>query len=122
MPAASSSVGSSGVARDAARSTTLSRATAPTSAIATPAVFAAAGGSDRRSLRTFRRDVARGPEDEARLRLHRLLAEAHLRDPEVEDLHPIADLGATHEHHVLRLEIAMDDPARVPFPDGVADL
>ena len=61
----------------------------------------------------FGRDVARGAEDEPRGRRHGLLAPMNARDAEIQDLHEVLVLAATHEHHVLGLQVAVDDALRM---------
>ena len=72
--------------------------------------------------RPLGRDVSRRAEDEARGRGHRLLAPVEARDAEVQHLHVVRIVRSLHEHDVLRLEIAMDDPLYVRLARGVAEL
>ncbi len=69
-----------------------------------------------------RGDVLRGPEDEAGLRRHRAVGPVEARDAEVEHLDVVGVVAAAHEHHVLGLEIAVDDALVVGLAHGVADL
>ena len=78
--------------------------------------------TDRIPLRAFGGDVARGPEDEPCGRRDRLLAPVDPSDAEVEHLDVVGIRAAPHEHHVLGLEIAMDDPLGVSLAGRFAEL
>ena len=52
----------------------------------------------------------------------RIAAAAHLRDPEIEDLHDRPALRHLREEHVRRLEIAMHDACRVRLRERGAHL
>ena len=80
--------------------------------------------------RLLRRHVLRGAVDHPELREHLPLllgfarepSDGHLRDAEVEHLHEIRIALARDEHHVLGLEVAMDDAQGVRAPEGTRDL
>jgi hypothetical protein len=79
------------------------------------------------TARLFGRHVERGAEDRAGLRARRHPRVAgpvlHLGDAEIEDLRDLlVVVRVANEEDVLRLEIAMDDPALVRAREPAADL
>ena len=80
------------------------------------------GWAHRVPLGALGRDVLGGAEDEARLRRHAAVGPVEASDAEVEDLHVVRIVAAAHQHHVLGLDVAVDDALGVGLADGVADL
>ena len=66
----------------------------------------------------LRRHVLRGPADQVAAREHGQIAIEDLRDPEVEDLDVVRVIAPLLHHHVLGLEVAVDDVVRVGLAEG----
>ncbi len=75
--------------------------------------------------RLLRRDVVRRAHERARVGdvvLRGFAAGEELHQAEVENLHEVVIVLLVQEHHVGGLQIAVDDPERVRFPQRAADL
>ena len=70
----------------------------------------------------FGRHVLRSPADHVGTRQGRQVAVEDLRDAEVQDLDEVRLVAPLLQHHVLGLEVAVDDVVRVRFPESGQDL
>ena len=70
----------------------------------------------------LRQDLRRAARGRCRRLLAGQLTHRDLGDPEVEHLHEVGVGFALHEHHVLGLEVAVDDPERVRAEERPGDL